>query len=159
MGNGGQAARLMLALVLWLAPGLAVAEACQPDVVHLRGPWGEARFAVEVADDEAGRAQGLMHRRSMPRGAGMLFVYDRPHRATFWMKNTLIPLDILFADASGTVRRIARMTEPMSERLIPGGEGIRYVLEINGGMADTLGIGEGSEMRHPAIVPGAAWPC
>lgn len=159
MGIGGQAIRVMVA-GLWLLPGLAAAgEACRDDTVDVRGPWGAARFSVEVADDEGERAQGLMFRETLPRSAGMLFVYEAPRRARFWMKNTLIPLDILFADATGTVRRIAPMAEPKSERLIPGGDGIRYVLEINGGMAALLGISEGSELRHPVIGPAAAWPC
>jgi len=127
--------------------------------VQLRGDWGEARFKVEVADDNVERARGLMHRESLARNAGMLFVYERPHRAGFWMKDTLIPLDILFADSAGVVKRIVPMAEPLSEKLILGGNGIQYVLEINGGLAEAMGIAEGTELRHPAIGPDAAWPC
>ncbi|WP_397542182.1 DUF192 domain-containing protein [Roseovarius salis] len=162
MGNRDKAIRrLTAACVLSVLPSLAAAEAaCRADTVHLRGAWGEARFTVEVADEPAERAQGLMHVQSMPRSAGMLFVYDAPRTARFWMKDTLIPLDILFADATGTVRRIKHMAEPLSERLIPGGDGIQYVLEINGGMARALGIAAGAELRHPAIdAERAAWGC
>lgn len=162
MGNRDKAIRrLTAACVLSVLPSLAAAEAaCRADAVHLRGAWGEARFTVEVADEPAERAQGLMHVQSMPRSAGMLFVYDAPRTARFWMKDTLIPLDILFADATGTVRRIKHMAEPLSERLIPGGDGIQYVLEINGGMARALGIAAGAELRHPAIdAERAAWGC
>jgi len=163
MGSCGQAVRVTalafgLGVALGTGPALA-GGACRDDTVQLRGDWGEARFTVEVADDDAERARGLMHRESLARSAGMLFVYERPRRAGFWMKNTLIPLDILFADASGVVRRIAPMAEPLSERLILGGNGIQFVLEINGGLAGTMGIAEGSELRHPAIGPDAAWPC
>jgi len=162
MGSRGWKIRRVIAvLAVAVMPALAVAApACRDDTVYLRGAWGEARFAVAIADTEQERARGLMFVRQMPRGSGMLFVYERPKTARFWMKNTLIPLDILFADASGTIRRIARMARPMSEALIPGGDGIQYVLEINGGMAKALGISAGSEMRHPAIAPEiAAWPC
>lgn len=161
MGSCGQVIRVMVAaLGLVLGAGSAVAGgACRDDVVQLRGAWGEARFTVEVADDDAERARGLMHRESLPRSAGMLFVYERPHRAGFWMKNTLIPLDILFADSAGVVKRVAPMAEPLSERLILGGNGIQYVLEINGGLAEAMGIIKGTELRHPAIGPDAAWPC
>ena len=161
--SGGQAIRgVTAACVLWLVPVLAAsaAPACHPDAVHLRGDWGTARFSVEVADEPDERAQGLMHVESMPRSVGMLFVYDSPRTARFWMKNTVIPLDILFADATGTVRRIKHMAEPGSERLIPGGGGIQYVLEINGGMARAMGITKGTVLRHPAIAgERAAWPC
>lgn len=163
-------ARLMAVLAVGLLPVMTLAAedgaaggagpACRPDTVHLRGAWGEARFAVTVADDRRERARGLMNVESMPRGAGMLFVYERPQPARFWMKNTLIPLDMLFADATGTVRRIKHQAEPGSERLIPGGDAVQYVLEINGGLARTFGIAEGSQMRHPAIArDAAAWPC
>lgn len=162
MGSGGQAVRVIVAvagLAMATGPAAAAEGACRADVVQLRGDWGEARFTVEVADDGAARAQGLMHRESLARSAGMLFVYERPHRAGFWMKDTLIPLDILFADETGTIRRVAAMAEPLSERLIPGGDGIQFVLEINGGLAQAMGIAPGTQMRHPAIGAQAAWPC
>jgi len=162
MGNRRQETRLSLAvLVLALLPGLGMAEeACRDDRIALRGDWGQARFTVELADDPAERAQGLMHRESMARSAGMLFVYEKPQVVRFWMKNTLIPLDMIFADVTGTVRRVHHMARPHSEKLIPGGSGIKYVLEINGGLAEQLGIGEGSQLRHPAIEAArAAWAC
>ncbi len=162
MGKRGQGIRLIGALLAAaLLPGMAAAaEACRDDRIALRGDWGEARFTVEVADDEAERSRGLMHRESMGQGAGMLFVYERPQTARFWMKNTLIPLDMIFADASGTVRHVHHMAKPLSEALINGGKGIQYVLEINGGLAKRMKIAPGSEMRHPSIPEeAAAWPC
>ena len=149
-----------LALALTLAlPTAGPAADCAPDRLDLRGPWGQAQFSVELADDPAERAQGLMMRETLPRMTGMLFVYERPQPVAFWMKNTLIPLDMLFADSTGTVRRIHRRAVPLDETPIPGGQDIQYVLEINGGMADLLGLTPGSEIRHPAIGPDAAWPC
>ncbi|HSF65095.1 MAG TPA: DUF192 domain-containing protein [Paracoccaceae bacterium] len=134
---------------------------CRDDTVELRTPAGSAvRFTVEVADDAAERAQGLMNRPSMPRGAGMLFVYERPQRAVFWMKNTLIPLDMIFADPSGTVTHVHENAIPLDETGIDGGMGVRFVLEINGGLSGRLGIAPGTVLRHPAIPrETAAWPC
>jgi uncharacterized membrane protein (UPF0127 family) len=147
---------LLLALLL---PGAAEA-ACRQDVVELRGPWGQARFAIELADDPAERARGLMFRESLPQSSGMLFVYEAPQRATFWMKNTLIPLDMVFLDPAGRVLGVHAMARPGDETIIDGGPGVLGVLEINGGLAARLGIAEGSELRHPAFAAGpAAWPC
>ncbi len=137
------------------------AQACPPDdSLDLRGPWGQARITIEIADEPAERARGLMNRESLPRMSGMLFVYDRPQAVAFWMKNTLIPLDMIFADETGRVVRVHEMARPLDETPIPGGESIQYVLEINGGMAAILGIAPGTELRHRRISPGkAAWPC
>jgi hypothetical protein len=152
--------RFVLALAgLPTMVGAALA-ACAPDVVEVKGPRGVARFTVELADSDAERSQGLMFRQGMAASAGMLFVYDRPGRAVFWMKNTLIPLDMIFADASGTVQRVHADAVPHDETPIDGGDGILAVLEINGGLARRLGIGPGSVMRHPAFAQGtAAWRC
>jgi uncharacterized membrane protein (UPF0127 family) len=126
----------------------------------MRGAFGAARFRVEVADTPASRAQGLMFVEQMPRMSGMLFVYERPQPARFWMENTLIPLDIIFADASGVVRHIHKDAIPLDRTPIVGGDGIQFVLELNAGMSAALGLGVGDVMRHPAIDPArAAWPC
>ncbi|GAB4267215.1 MAG: DUF192 domain-containing protein [Pararhodobacter sp.] len=149
----------VLALVSLSVAVPALAE-CRDDRVSLRGPGGQAGFTVEIADTDATRALGLMHRESMPRFSGMLFVFDRPQRAVFWMENTLIPLDMLFIDARGVVQRIHPMARPLDRTPIDGGPDILYVLEINGGMAEMLGLEPGAELRHPRIDPAqAAWPC
>lgn len=138
----------------------AVLAACSDDRLELRGDFGSVRFRVVIADTPQERAQGLMHVPEMPRMSGMLFVYERPQSVSFWMENTLIPLDMIFADETGVVRRIHENAVPLDRTSIPGGSDIQYVLEINGGMAATLGLSEGDEMRHPAIVQDiAAWPC
>ncbi|NNE79086.1 MAG: DUF192 domain-containing protein [Silicimonas sp.] len=147
-----------LTAVLFVCAGQLWA-GCSPDRVDLRGDWGQARFSVEVADDGAERSQGLMHRESLPRSAGMLFVYDAPQFVSFWMRNTLIPLDMIFMDATGKVVRVHENAIPLDETGIEGGEGIQYVLEINGGLASRLGIEVESELRHPVIGKDAAWPC
>lgn len=150
----------LLALGLTCAAAAAQANGCRGDTVLLRGDWGQARFGVELADTPETRGRGLMFRDSMPKSAGMLFVYPEPQHATFWMRNTLIPLDMIFADERGTVRHVHHEAVPGDETTIDGGEGILAVLEINGGLARAMGINEGSEIRHPAFDPEtAAWPC
>ncbi len=148
----------VLAVVAWAGAGQALE--CREDQVQLRGPFGQAAFSVEIADTDAERALGLMHRESMPRFSGMLFVFDAPQRAVFWMENTLIGLDMLFIDAQGVVQTIHENAVPLDRTGIDGGSGIQYVLEINGGMADRLNLLPGTELRHPAIAQEtAAWPC
>ena len=148
-----------LALLFALAPTLGWA-ACEPGRVELRGEFGTAAFAVEIADDAGERALGLMNRPSMPMGQGMLFVYEHPQPVSFWMRNTLIPLDMIFLDETGRVTRVHENAVPHDETPIPGGEGVLAVLEINGGLAARIGIAPGTEMRHPAFdQESAAWPC
>ncbi|QFT93208.1 hypothetical protein FIU86_10170 [Roseovarius sp. THAF9] len=160
MGNGGQGIQRLLtgAAALVLMAGTAMG-ACREDKVDLRGAWGSASFTVELADDNAERAQGLMNRESMARSAGMLFAYPAPRPVRFWMRNTLIPLDMIFLDQAGTVQKVHHEAQPLDESLIYGGDAIQYVLEINGGLARQMGISEGSELRHPVIGDTAAWPC
>lgn len=152
---------LLLPVFLLVATGAgAAAGECRADRIELRGDWGRAAFSVEVADTMESRSRGLMYRERLARGAGMLFVYERPQRVFFWMKNTLIPLDMIFMDARGVVTRVHENARPRDETPVDGGEGVRFVLEINGGLARQLGIGPGSEARHPAIGDDkAAWPC
>ncbi|MFN3955064.1 MAG: DUF192 domain-containing protein [Pararhodobacter sp.] len=148
-----------MALVLLLG-ATAGSAACRDDQVDLRGPWGQARFTVEIADTDATRSRGLMHRESMSRSAGMLFVFDRPDRAVFWMENTLIPLDMIFIDVEGRVTNVHHEAIPLDRTPIDGGEGVAMVLEINGGLSRRLGIAPGSEIRHPRVDQDlAAWPC
>jgi uncharacterized protein len=148
---------LFLAVALAAGP---VAADCAADRADIRGDWGSARFTVEVADDAASRSQGLMNRESMARTAGMLFLYEAPQRASFWMRNTLIPLDMIFMDPTGTVTHIHENAIPLDETPIDGGAGVQAVLEINGGLSRIMGIDVGSELRHPGIdQTAAAWPC
>lgn len=147
----------LLLAVICAGPVLAQ---CSADHVGLRGDWGETRFTIELVDTPESRSQGLMFRESMPRGAGMLFVYDAPQRAVFWMKNTLIPLDMLFVDQAGLITRIHSNAIPGDLTAIEGGAGVYAVLEINGGLAETYGLTVGSQMQHEVFSKGPPlWPC
>ncbi|MCK8463696.1 DUF192 domain-containing protein [Aliiroseovarius sp. S1339] len=143
-----------------LLSGMAWAGDCAPDRVDLRGDWGQARFTVELADDPRERARGLMDRENMPSTHGMLFLFEQPQEVSFWMKNTLIALDMLFLNADGTVARIHPNAVPLDLTPIPGGSDILAVLEVNGGIAARFGITQGSVLRHPSLDQTiAAWPC
>ncbi len=133
---------------------------CAPNQVELRGPWGQARFNIELVDTPDARAQGLMHRESLPMSTGMLFHYDKPAPVAFWMRNTLIALDMVFVDARGTVQQVHHNAKPHDETLIKSEAPVLAVLEVNAGLARALGISAGSEMRFAGFDQAlAAWPC
>lgn len=165
--SGGKRRRLIAAVFAGMIsaaslPVTAVAEQtdCATDKVLVKGGFGDALFTVEVADDSGERAQGLMNRTSMPRSAGMLFVFDSPGPRAFWMKNTLIPLDMLFVDRTGRIAHIHENAIPLDETPIPGGDNVFAVLEVNGGLSARFGIKEGDVLQHPAFAGGpAALPC
>lgn len=114
--------------------------------------FGPRRFTVEIADDDVERARGLMFRRSMPDDRGMLFVFDETRPVGFWMRNTPMPLDLVFIDENGVVRAILP-GEPFSEATISPGPGVpvRFVLELKRGTAAAAGIREGTRLEHPVI--------
>ncbi|HVG48871.1 MAG TPA: DUF192 domain-containing protein [Rubellimicrobium sp.] len=147
-----------LPIILALLAGAATAE-CRDDRVTIQGGFGEAHFTVQVADDTEERAQGLMNVPEMGTLQGMLFVYDSPQPVAFWMRNTLIPLDMVFAGPDGTISAIHENAVPMDETAIPGGDNVQFVLEVNGGLTKRLGIEPGDVLQHPAIEEGAALPC
>ncbi|MCB1357023.1 MAG: DUF192 domain-containing protein [Maritimibacter sp.] len=154
---------LAAAALLLAGPGTAQgawAQACDDARLDIRGDWGTARFGIEIADEPAEQARGLMFRESLAASAGMLFVYPRAGSPTFWMKNTLIPLDMVFIRADGTVAYVHERAVPGDLTGINGGTGILAVLEIRGGLAEALGIEPGDAVRHP-VFDGteAAWAC
>ncbi|MGB3280442.1 MAG: DUF192 domain-containing protein [Pseudorhodobacter sp.] len=153
--------RVLWATCLGVALPFAAWAGCSVDQVEIRLEGGGlVRFSVELADEPAERAKGLMFRESMPLSSGMLFLYERPQHAVFWMKNTLIPLDMIFADATGVVQHVHANAIAHDETGIDGGTNILAVLEINGGMAKKLGIKAGAVIRHPDLEQStAAWAC
>jgi uncharacterized membrane protein (UPF0127 family) len=111
------------------------------------------RFTVEMADNDERRTLGLMHRRSMAADAGMLFDFKRDAPVSMWMRNTLIPLDMLFMDRAGVVRHIHERAVPLSETIIESNGSVRAVLELNGGTVQRLGLKIGDRLIHPMFRP------
>ncbi len=107
---------------------------------------GKFRFDVELALTPGQQAQGLMYRRTMAADAGMLFIYDRVQPASFWMKNTLIPLDMLFIAADGRIVNIHERAVPESLDSVNSDGPVKAILELNGGMAARLGIRPGDRV-------------
>lgn len=147
-----RAALLALAVALaawgvWAVWHPAALRLERAQVVVLTAAGARHVFTVEVAASDPARARGLMHRDALAPDAGMLFAYPAPRDdIAFWMKNTHIPLDILFAGADGTITRIHARAQPHDATPIPGGPGVRYVLEIPGGRAAALGIAPGDRI-------------
>jgi uncharacterized membrane protein (UPF0127 family) len=109
---------------------------------------GAQRFTVEMATSWEQQERGLMFRKTLAPNAGMLFDFGKEGEQAFWMKNTLIPLDMLFIKADGTVARIAANAKPLSEESIPSYQPVRAVLEIPGGRAAELGLKAGDKVRQ-----------
>jgi hypothetical protein len=110
---------------------------------------GPHRFKVEFAATPAQMTQGLMFRTSLAPDAGMLFDYRQPTLASMWMRNTLIPLDMLFVDEQGRIVNIHERAVPQSDDVIAAAEPVRAVIELNGGTAARLGIRPGDRVIHP----------
>ncbi|MGB5078962.1 MAG: DUF192 domain-containing protein [Sphingorhabdus sp.] len=103
-------------------------------------------FSVEVAATSMEQAKGLMFRTDLADNAGMIFPFGEPRVASFWMKNTVIPLDIIFIRANGTIESIAENTVPYSTAAVAAGEPVVAVLELRGGLTSELGIGAGDKV-------------
>lgn len=147
------------ALIFTFWAGGALAE-CRPDRVELKNDQTQIRFDVELAITPQDRSRGLMFRESLPNRSGMLFVFDPPQRVAFWMKNTLIPLDMIFIDKTGAVSSVHKGAIPGDLTPIEGGDSVFAVLEINAGLAARYGIKAGTQVRHEIFSQGPAiWPC
>lgn len=118
------------------------------ETVEIVSSRGRARFQVEIAATRAEQAKGLMFRRSLAPDRGMLFVYKRPQPAAYWMKDTLIPLDIIFIQPDGKILSIVRNARPHDETPLPSGGLVLGVLEIAGGRAAQLGVLPGDRVLH-----------
>ena len=153
-------ARLGCGFIWLLASMTGIATAgCTDSIVEIKSAHAHIRLNVEVADSAEERAIGLMHRQSMPHHSGMWFIYETPRTVAFWMRNTLIPLDIIFVDQHGEVQKIHMNALPLDETPIPGGDNIQFVLEVNAGLSERYGLGAGDFIRHPSIKQDPAWPC
>ena len=120
------------------------------DTVIIDAARGPVRFAAEIAADQESQEKGLMYRTRLAPDAGMLFDFHSPEPQTFWMKNTVLPLDMIFIRGDGIISSIAPNAVPYSETPIPSTEPVRAVLEINGGRAAALEIEPGQRV-HSAI--------
>lgn len=139
-------AALVAGLCLMLALLCGPVAAAQLDPLEIATRNGVVVLEVEMARTEQQRTTGLMYRKELPERQGMLFDFGADQMVYMWMKNTYIPLDMLFIRADGSIARIAAMTTPMSEATISSGEPVRAVLEIPGGAAKRLGIAVGDKV-------------
>jgi uncharacterized membrane protein (UPF0127 family) len=141
-----------LAALLWLA----LAAGCSSDSsprVHVQTDSGEVGVRVEIVHTPEARQRGLMWRDQLAEDAGMLFVFPETRPLSFWMRNTPLPLDIIYITEDAEILRIARSTRPYSDRPIPSGGPARYVLEVNAGFAARHGLAEGDAVRLPPLPP------
>ena len=138
-----------LSALFWV--GSQFVGAVQADPLTIKSQSSEYKFEVEIADDAEERAKGLMFRQSLEPNAGMLFIYPTVQDVAFWMKNTLIPLDMLFIAADGHIVRIEKRATPLSEIAIPSGAPVKAVLEVNGGLTDELGVKQGDLINYPGL--------
>jgi uncharacterized protein len=133
---------------------LAAAQAAGEATLEIVSKSGVHAFAVELATNDAERERGLMFRKELPEGRGMLFDFEHEQPVSFWMRNTYIPLDMIFISGDGRIIRIAENTQPLSDRLIPSGGPVRAVLEVIGGTARKLGIAPGDRVESPMFGSG-----
>jgi len=150
----------LVALLLFvLASALALSATFTTEPLTIRKADGTtATFTVELAVSADQRAQGLMNRKEMAADRGMLFDFGLTRRVAMWMKNTYLPLDMLFIRADGTIARVAADTVPQSEAIIDSREPVHFVLELNAGTAAKLGIGPGDRVNSATIAAVAAKP-
>jgi len=146
--------RVVFALLMAVGvPASAVAQG-KVETLVITTAQGPRNFEVEVMRTDEERARGLMFRRYMPADRGMLFDFKDTQPVMMWMKDTFIPLDMLFIRKDGSIARIAENTEPHSTRTIASGEPVLAVLELNGGIAAKLGIKAGDRVQHPLFTGG-----
>ena len=158
MGYARIAGLLVLGLLTAGPPGPVRAQLAsfeRAELVIETAAGGKHSFQVELALTPEQQAQGLMFRRELAEDAGMLFLYRRSGFVSMWMKNTLIPLDMVFIAADGRIAYVAERTVPGSLASISAGEPVKAVLELNGGTAARLGIRPGDRVIYPALGGGS----
>jgi uncharacterized protein len=138
-------------LVAFANAAIAPASAAGQAPLEIVTRTGVRAFIVELATNDAERERGLMFRKELPVGRGMLFDFQEERPVAFWMHNTYIPLDMIFIRGDGRILSIAENTKPMSDDLVPSGGAVRSVLEVIGGTARKLGIAPGDRVESPAL--------
>lgn len=148
-----RAASVAIALLL-VGGGLAgPAQAIKRETLKLHTARGVHAINTEITETQEEKALGLMFRTSLADDDGMLFFYDTPQEVTMWMRNTYIPLDMVFIRADGTVHRIEAWTQPFSESIISSGPNVVACLELAGGAAERLGLKPGDRVEHTLFKP------
>jgi uncharacterized membrane protein (UPF0127 family) len=148
--------RWMGALAFWPVLSLVLMLAILPSTAQsgsekltISTQSGEFPFSVEVMRSESEREKGLMFRRYLPADRGMLFDFKVEQPVMMWMKNTFLPLDMIFITRNGVVKTVVENAEPLSERIIPSGGNVFAVLEVNAGTAAKIGVKAGDRVAHP----------
>src|SRR6185312_8144441 len=145
-------AGLWFALIAWVgagAPGATAVRAAEFQPLEIATKSGVKVFSVEVGTTEVEKTTGLMYRKQLPDGQGMLFDFSPAQQVSMWMKNTYISLDMIFIRSDGRILRIAENTEPLSTRIIPSRGLAKGVLEVIAGTAQKYGIAPGDRVAHP----------
>ena len=150
LASAAAAVLFFLGFQFFLVAPLAAASLREPLVIQCQDGRTFA-FDVELALDQAQREKGLMNRTKVGLTSGMLFDFGEDRRVRMWMKDTLVPLDMLFADRSGKVVHIKENAEPMSLSIIDSRQDVRFVLEVAGGTVDRLSIRVGDRLQSPRI--------
>jgi hypothetical protein len=136
----------LTAFILFALLAVAPIRAAGLQTLEIVSKTGVHTFTVELADNDAAREKGLMFRKELPEGRGMLFDFHAEAPVSFWMENTYIPLDMIFIRGDGSILRIAENTTPLSTKIIPSGGPVRAVLEVIGGTASKMGIAPGDKV-------------
>jgi hypothetical protein len=144
----------LLVTVIAMAGNTGATAQLKREPVIILTDKGEVTIDAEIAETPSDQAKGLMFRRSLPERSGMLFPYRGAREVTMWMKNTILPLDMVFIRADGIIHRIEVMTQPFSEETISSQGDVTAVLEINGGAAERLGIKPGQRVKHRIFTSG-----
>ena len=144
--------RLVVIVSLFLMYNLCeVSASVKSELSIITSNGSKHNFLVEVAKTEKEKKIGLMFRKTLAKNAGMLFLYKREALRLMWMKNTFIPLDILFIDKKGVIKRVVKRTIPHSLATISSRQSVLAVLELRGGITSSLEIKKGDRIEHPAF--------
>lgn len=144
--------RLLVIVSLFLMYSLCeVSASAKSELSIITSNGSKHNFLVEVARTEEEKKIGLMFRKTLAKNAGMLFLYKREALRLMWMKNTFIPLDILFIDKKGVIKRVVKRTIPHSLATISSRQSVLAVLELRGGITSSLEIKKGDRIEHPAF--------